>query len=82
MGLGLTHMEAKAMGPRKVAEFMRENLSPEQQVIELQGLLAAGGLITNLAHGIAVELKIAEHADLKGPLVESLNITTNDVVVG
>jgi hypothetical protein len=82
MALGLTHMEAKAMGPRKVAEYMRANLSPEEQVKELQGMLAAGGLITNLAHGIAVELKIAEHEELKGPLVESLKFNPKDVVVG
>jgi hypothetical protein len=70
------------MGPRKVATYFRENLSPEEQVKELQQMLELGGPITNLAHGVAVELEIAEHDELKGPLVESLKMAPKDVVVG
>lgn len=78
----LTFADARAMGPRRVAQYMRENLSRQEQLNEIKGMLAAGGKITNLAHGIAVELRLAEDEELRGPLVESLKMAPKDLVVG
>lgn len=78
----LTFADARNMGPRRVAEYMRENLSKQEQLSELKGMLAAGGKLTNLAHGVAVELKLAEDEELKAPLVESLKMAPKDLVVG
>lgn len=78
----LTFADARNLGPRRVAQYMRENLSKPEQLSELKGMLAAGGKLTNLAHGVAVELKLAEDEELKAPLVESLKMAPKDLVVG
>lgn len=78
----LTFADARAMGPRRVAQYMREHLSKQEQLSEIKGMLAAGGKLTNLAHGVAVELRLAEDEELKAPLVESLKMAAKDVVVG
>ena len=51
-------------GPKKAAEFLRE-FPREEQVAEIQAMLAAGGHTTNLAHGIAIELKIADDEEIE-----------------
>lgn len=68
-------------GPRKAAEYLRENFSREEQISEVQDMLKKPGLI-NLAHGIAVELKIAEDEDLKEVLVTSLKLSPEALAVG
>lgn len=47
---------------------------------ELQQMLQAGGGVTNLAHGIAVELQLTE--PLEPLLVESLRMAPRDLTVG
>jgi|GEM_PF-2005924 len=68
-------------GPKKAAEFLRE-FSREEQVAEIQAMLAAGGHTTNLAHGIAIELKIADDEDVEQAMVESLKMNPEDMSVG
>jgi len=58
------------MGPKAAAEFLR-SFSVEEQLAELQAMLKAGGRVTNLAHGIAVELKVAEHDEIKEQMVST-----------
>ena len=70
------------MSPKNAAEFLRENFSVEEQIAEIQLMLKEGGHVTALAHGIAVELKIAEHDDLKNEMVESLKLSAEALAVG
>jgi hypothetical protein len=74
-------MARKMDGPRQAAEFLKENFSVDEQKAELQQMLKNPGLIP-LAHGIAVELKIAEDAEMKEHLVESLKLSPEAVAVG
>lgn len=73
---------ARQMSPREAAEYLRKNFPKEAQVAELQAMLAAGGRVTNLAHGIAIELGIAEDDELHEALVESLKMNPADLSVG
>lgn len=82
MAMQLTYADARALGPRQLAEYMRDNLSKQEQLAEIKDMLAAGGSITNLAHGVAVELRLAEDEELKAPLIESLKMAPKDLVVG
>ncbi|MFZ9888691.1 MAG: hypothetical protein ACO3JL_14420 [Myxococcota bacterium] len=76
----LTWADARNLGPRRAAAYMRENLSAPEQMTELQQMLLAGGSITNLAHGIAVELQLTDR--LEPLLVESLKMSPRDLAVG
>ena len=73
---------ARQMGPRQAAEYLREHFPMEDQVREIQAMLASGGRLTNLAHGIAIELGIAEDEALSAALVDSLKMNPADLSVG
>ncbi len=73
---------ARTMGPRQAAEFLRDNFTVPEQLAEIQRMLQAGGHVTNLAHGIAIELDIDEHEELKTALVTSLKMKPRDLSVG
>ena len=78
----LNTAQARTMdGPRKAAEYLKANFSQEEQKAELQEMLKSPNLIP-LAHGIAVELKIAEDAEMKEHLVESLKLSPEALTVG
>ncbi len=68
------------MTPKKAAEFLRENFSREEQLAELKAMMNAGGRVTTLAHGIAVELRLIEHEDLEE--VVSQNLISRSVDLG
>lgn len=76
----LTWADARSLGPRRAAAYMREHLSAPEQMAALQQMLQAGGSVTNLAHGIAVELQLT--APLEPLLVESLRMSPRDLSVG
>jgi len=70
------------MTPKKAAAFLRENFSKSEQLAELSSMLSAGGRVTTLAHGIAVELRLIEHEDLEEPLQGSLTLKAVSVSDG
>ena len=45
-------------------------------------MLKMGGRMTNLAHGIAVELKVADHEEIKEEMVSSLKLSAEAMSVG
>ena len=59
--------KARTMTPSKAAAFLREHFSREEQLAEIKSMLGAGGRMANLAHGIAVELRLIEHEELEDP---------------
>ena len=72
--------QARTMTPKKAAEFLRENFSREEQLAELKAMMTAGGRVTTLAHGIAVELRLIEHEDLEE--VATQNLISKSVDLG
>lgn len=74
--------QARTMSPRQAANFLREHFSKEEQLAELKAMLQTGGRVSNLAHGIAVELRLIEHEELEVPLTQSLKVKATDVSVG
>lgn len=76
----LTWADARSLGPRRAAAYMREHLSAPEQMAALQQMLQAGGGVTNLAHGIAIELQLTDR--LEPQLVESLRMSPRDLSVG
>ncbi|MCP4501975.1 MAG: hypothetical protein GY822_18610 [Deltaproteobacteria bacterium] len=68
-------------GPKAAAKFLLE-FSLEEQVAEVRSMLQAGGRVTNLAHGIAIELNIAGDDEIEAAMVQSLKINAEDLSVG
>ncbi len=82
MGAKKSIQAARQMTPREAADYLRQHFSKSEQVTELQAMLAAGGAVTNLAHGVAIELGIAEDDELAEALTDSLKMNPADLSVG
>jgi len=70
------------MSPKEGAAFLAQNFSKTEQLAELKAMFAVGGRTGNLAHGIAIELRLIEHEELAEPVKESLKIRAPDASVG